>query len=250
MKGVQYMYLIALCDDEIKELEKGKQMLLRFEETRTEGKFRIECFEAAEKLLERVKKENYEPDLILMDIYMPNRQGTEVVRELRDMGNRSRIIFLTFSKEHALEAFRVDAIQYLVKPVSEEELFPILEKVLDKVESERRKYVLLRIDGRLQRVELNDIIYCEAQGKVQCLYLAGGGYRLLRITMTELFGILSCYQEFVRVGVAYIVNLVHVESLSRQEVEMDNGKKIYPPRGAYQPLREKYFSYYCSEENL
>lgn len=68
--------------------------------------------------------------------------------------------------------------------------------------------------------------------------------------MTELFGILSCYQEFVRVGVAYIVNLMRVESLSRQEVEMDNGKKIYPPRGAYQPLREKYFSYYCSEENL
>ena len=81
-------------------------------------------------------------------------------------------------------------------------------------------------------MELNDIIYCEAQGKVQCLYLAGGGYRLLRITMTELFGILSCYQEFVRVGVAYIVNLVHVESLSRQEVEMDNGKKIYPQPAA------------------
>ena len=242
------MYLIALCDDEKNELVKTRQMLLKFQNTRPEVEFTVEGYESVDTLLHRVKKEDYVPDLILMDIYMPEKPGIEVVRELREMGNHSRIIFLTASKEHALEAFRVNAVQYLVKPVSEREFFSILETVLEKVELERKKYILLRIEGRLQRVELNDILYCEAQGKVQCLYLSDGRYYILRITMTELFGMLSCYQEFVRVGVAYIVNLSHIESLSRQEVEMDNGKKIYPPRGSYQPLREKYFQYYCEEE--
>lgn len=63
--------------------------------------------------------------------------------------------------------------------------------------------------------------------------------------MTELYDMLSLYSEFIRVGIAYIVNLEHVESLSRQELQMDNGKTIYPPRGSYQSLREKYFTYYC-----
>ena len=59
---------------------------------------------------------------------------------------------------------------------------------------------------------------------------------------------LSGYWEFVRVGGAYIVNLGHMESLNSQELEMDNGKKIYLPRGSYQALREQYFAYYCGEE--
>ena len=243
------MYLIALCDDEVSELKKAEQMLSGYKEKHSAKNIRTDYFKSAKELLEKVR-EGYMPDLLLLDIYMPDKMGIEAARELRDMGNKSRIVFLTTSKEHALEAYGVNAVQYLVKPVSEEELFPVLDRVFDTVESERRKYILLRIDGRLQRVELSDIIYCEAQGKMQCLHLAGGGFYLLRITMTELFGMLSCYQEFVRVGVAYIVNLIHVESLSRQEVEMDNGKKIYPPRGAYQPLREKYFAYYCGEDGV
>ena len=124
-----------------------------------------------------------------------------------------------------------------------------MDRILERIETERKRFILLRIDGRLQRVELNDIIYCEAQGKMQSLYLTDGRYYMLRITMTELYGMLSCYREFVRVGVAYIVNLEHIDSISRQEVGMDNGKKIYPPRGSYQPLREKYFHYYCEEED-
>jgi len=243
------MYWIVLCDDEVEELNKTEQMLQNYEGTHPEVEFRIERFQSADRLLSMIREKNAAPDLILLDIYMSKKQGMEAARELREIGNRSRIIFLTMSREHALEAFSVDATQYLVKPVSEEELFSSLDKVLEKIAAERKKYVLLRIDGRLQRVELNEIVYCEAQGKMQCLHLAGGGYYMLRITMTELYDMLSGYKEFIKVGASYIVNLEHIVSLCRQEVEMDNGKKIYPPRGSYQPLREKYFQYYCEEED-
>lgn len=68
------------------------------------------------------------------------------------------------------------------------------------------------------------------------------------MTMSEIYEMLSRYPEFVRVGIAYIVNLEHVDNLNAREVQMDNGKKIYLPRGSYQPLRERYFGYYCGEE--
>lgn len=248
MEGVRFMYWIAICDDEVAELRKEEQMLHCYEKEHPEAEFRVECFENADTLLSMIREKNAAPDLILLDIYMPEKQGIEAARELRGLGNKSRIVFITSSREHALEAFSVDAAQYLVKPVLEKELFPVLDRILERIETERKRFILLRIDGRVQRVELNDIIYCEAQGKMQCIYLTGGRYHVLRITMTELYGMLSCYQEFVRVGVAYIVNLGHIDNLSRQEVGMDNGKKIYPPRGSYQPLREKYFHYYCEEE--
>ena len=185
-----------------------------------------------------------------MDIYMPKKLGIEAAYELRDMGSKGRIIFLTTSREHALDAFGVEASQYLVKPITENVLFSVLDKLLGDMKRARRKYLLLRIDGRIQRVVVNDIVYCEAQGKTQQLYLSNGMQYGLRRTMAEIYEMLACYREFSRVGVAYIINLEHVVSLNAQEVEMDNGEKIYLPRGAYQPLRERYFSYYCEENEV
>ena len=237
------MYLIALCDDEAAELDKTERMLRRYGEKHPGAEFSIERFERADDLIDRVRERKYMPDMILMDIYMPEKHGIEAAHELRSMGNNGRIIFLTTSREHALDAFGVEASQYLVKPVSEEALFP----VLDDMEAARRRYLLLRIEGRIQRVAVDEIVYCEAEGKIQILYLSDGDQYELRRTMTEIYELLACYQEFARVGVAYIVNLEHVDSLNAQEVQMDNGKKIYLPRGAYHPLREKYFGYYCEE---
>lgn len=242
------MYSIALCDDETAELIKTEQMLNQYEKSRSGTEFQIERFENADELLYTVREKNYMPDLMILDIYMPDKMGIEAARELRGMGNRSKIIFLTTSKEHALEAFGVEAAQYLVKPVSEKVLFSVLDKIWEDLETDRKKYLLFRIDGKIQRIALNDIVYCEAQRKTQCLHLSDGSWHLLRRTMTEIYEMLSGYWEFVRVGGAYIVNLGHMESLNSQELEMDNGKKIYLPRGSYQALREQYFAYYCGEE--
>lgn len=239
------MYLIALCDDETADLNKTEQMLRNFRDRHPETEFMTERFERADELLDRVREKNYVPDIILMDIYMPDKTGMEAARELRAMGNKSRIIFLTTSKEHALDAFGVEASQYLVKPVLEDMLFSVLDKVIGDMEETRRRYVLLRIEGRIQRVAVSDIVCCEAQGKKQYVYLTDGTQYGIRRTMSEIYEMLSCYQEFSKVGVAYIVNLEHVDSLNAQEMHMDNGKKIYLPRGSYQSLRERYFDYYC-----
>lgn len=241
------MYLVAICDDEAAELDKTEQMLKDYERKFSQVNFSIERFESADELIYAVRERDYAPDLILMDIYMPEKMGIDAAKELRKMGNKSRVIFLTTSREHALDAFGVDASQYLVKPVSGKVLFPVIDKLLVDIGEMRRRYLLLRIEGRIQRIAVDDIAYCEAQGKIQRLYLTNGMQCVLRITITEIYGMLSRYENFVRVGIAYVVNLDHVDSLNAQELQMDNGKKIYLPRGSYQPLREKYFGYYCEE---
>ncbi len=247
------MYLIALCDDELAELEKTEKLLSDYEKRHSGLEFIIRRFASADELLYMVEEEDYNPDLIFMDIFMPDNKrssyplGIEAARELRSMNYNGRLVFLTSSKEYALEAFDVDALQYMVKPVSEDKLFLILNSLLKDMEEERKKCILLRIEGRLVRVSLNDIVYCEAQGKTQSLYLANGTQCVLRMTMTELCDQLSHYQEFVRIGVAFIVNLGYIGSLNAKEIHMDNGMKIYLPRGTYKGLREQYFKYYCRE---
>lgn len=244
------MYQIALLDDETGELDKTIQVLDRYECAHPEINFSVACFRSAGKLLEQIRDERYAPDLIIMDIYMPDKTGIDAAKELREMGNGCRIIFLTTSTEHAVDAFAVEATQYLVKPISAERMFPILDRIMEENEEVRRRYLLLRVENKIRRVAVNEIVYCEAQGKMQYMYFTDGSHCVLRSTMAEVYDLLSQYHEFVRVGIGYVVNLEHIESLSRQELKMDNGEVLYLPRGSFQPLREKYFGYYCEEEKL
>ena len=243
------MYLIALCDDEATEMEKIRILLEQYQERHNDRTFQIDCFVNVNELLIRMEESGYMPDILLMDIYMPEKMGIQAAQEIREMGSGCSIIFLTSSKEYALEAYRVDAVQYLLKPISEKELFPALDKTLKTIEREQQKHLLLRTDGSIRRVALHDILYCEAQKKSQCIYLTEERHIQLRMTMGRLQEMLAGHEEFVRVGVAYIVNLEHVESLNTQRLQMDNGDETYLPRGSYQSLREQYFDYYCGEDD-
>lgn len=247
------IYLTALCDDEITELNKTEKILNAYVQQHPEVDFVIEHFQNAGELLYRIEDSNYAPDLIFMDIFMPgpggvsDSLGMEAAKKLRDMGNRAKLFFLTTSREYALEAFDVDAAQYLIKPVAEDRLFGVLDRFLENEREEQKRYILLKVEGRFMRVAVNDIVYCEAQGKTQCLYFADGGECRQRMTMTELYELLSPYREFVRIGAAFIVNLDYIESLSAQDIHLTDGRKIYLPRGAYKGLREQYFNYYCRD---
>ena len=237
------MYHVVLCDDEQTEVIKTRGMLSSYKKLHPELDFEIEAFESAEQMLSKIQ-DNYAPDLILMDIYMGGKTGIEAARELREMGKDSRVIFLTTSEGHALEAFRVEAAQYLVKPVSETELFPLLDRQFEILNEKRQKYVALEIDNKIFRIMVYDIVYCESQGKRQYLHLTDGTQLCIRMSMTGLEELFLPYGEIVRIGKWYIINMDHVEGLDSRAVQMDNGLKLYLPRGAYQSLRKQYITYY------
>ncbi len=147
------MYLIALCDDETAELDKTEKLLSDYEKKHPGTEFMTRRFENADELLWLVREKKYMPNLIFMDIYLPDNGhnsyplGMEAAKELRNMNYKGKIVFLTTSREHALEAFDVDALQYMVKPVSEEKMFSVLNGLLKDIEEERKKYILLRIEA-------------------------------------------------------------------------------------------------------
>lgn len=239
-------YQIALCDDEPEELDKLEQMLCLWHRQHADCDFSIERFLDADEMLYRMMEEGYTPDLLILDIYLKGKLGIEAAREIRKMGIRCGIIFITSSKEHALEAFGVEAVQYLVKPVLEHELFQVLDRFIEDMKT-KKKYILLKVHG-MKKIDLNDIVYCEAQKKKQRICMVDGTELFQNMTLAKVYEMLSVCQEFVKVGISYILNLEHIDRVSAREVQMDNGKIIYLPRGAYRSLREQFFDYYCSEE--
>ena len=79
----------------------------------------------------------HEPDMVLLDIQMPGLTGFEVARRLADSDTESRLVFVTAFDRHAVEAFEINAVDYLLKPVEAERLATAVDRVRKRVQSER-----------------------------------------------------------------------------------------------------------------
>jgi two-component system LytT family response regulator len=154
----------------------------------------------------------HRPDVLLLDIRMPGLDGFGVVEQLeRDL--LPHVVFVTAYDRYAIEAFRVRALDYLLKPVQPARLDEALARARERIGA-RRSYwsdVLVRIGPRELMIRLNDVEWIEADTYYARLHTRGRSY-LLRERMHVLEARLDPAQ-FVRVHRSAIVNLSHVREL-------------------------------------
>jgi two-component system LytT family response regulator len=180
-----------------------------------------ECTNAEEAILAIYRDE---PDLIFVDIHMPEMSGLEMLREL-DPARLPLVVFITAHDEHALEAFRANAIQYLLKPIERDEFRAAMTRVrqlagrrADDVDGLRGllqrttpsaepflRRVVVKAGGRTILLKMHEIDWFESYGNYVRVH-AGRERHLLRQTMAALESLLDP-QEFVRVHRTAIVNL-------------------------------------------
>ncbi len=237
------MYLIALCDDEERELDRIENFLASYQDKKQEVKYKTDRFFSAEALLRRVRDEGYMPDILLLDIFMSGKNGIEAAEEVRRLGLDMPIVFLTTSKEYALSAYGVDAVQYLVKPLDDKRFFHAMDSVMRQIDKSRNNQIVVKVAGGIRQIQPNDIVYCESQKNYQMLCLTDGEYKV-RMTAGNLWEILEEFCRFGRCGRSYILNMDHIVSMEREKIMMDNGHTIYIPRNKAAEFKKVYFAYY------
>lgn len=239
------MLHIAICDDAPQELERAGSLLKKYACEHMHYEIKIQSFSAPLELLTHVAEKG-SFDVLLLDIYMPGIIGTEAARELRAMGDKCQIIFLTASRDHAIDAFSLDAAHYLVKPYSEKEFFAALDKVMDKLSKKDEVYITIKSMDGISRVDLNKLIYSETDNHVQKLHLSDGKVISVRKSSTELFELLDEQPRFYKCGSTYIINMDYIVDLSSKGVTFSSGARIPILSRKYKELRKLYMDYSCS----
>lgn len=239
------MYHFAICDDEQGDRNKTYAFLEQYRRSRKTCDFSIDSFSSVQELYHKISS-GMRYQLLLLDIYMPNKTGIEVARELRNRGYECLIIFLTTSKEHAVEAFNVDAVQYLIKPIEQARFFTIMDNVVVRIRKEYEGYLALRTNGEIRRVAIRNIMYSESQNHYQRVHLENHEVLQIRMTLAEFYDKVREYYDLVRVGSTFVVNLNYVDSLNAKTMKLTNGKELWLPRGSYSLLKEQYFAFYLS----
>lgn len=243
------MYTIALCDDEETGLEQMERFLAEYKEKTGSPEYETQHFQTGEALLECIEKGECTPDLLLLDIFMPGKNGIEVAQGIRRCGKNMPIIFQTMSTDYALNAYELDAIQYLVKPLDQKKFFHAMDNALEKIQKGKEHQILLKQPGGVRRLRPDEIIYCESQKNYQILYLEKEECKI-RMTAGELWGILEKSPQFGRCGRSFILNMNHIVSLEREMVLMDNNKRIYVPKNKTAEFKQVYFDYCFNEMDI
>ena len=236
------MMKILICDDSPEEVKKLQQLLERYSsEKGTE--LCISSASARDDVLAALSEQDC--DIMFLDIYMERLNGIDLAKLLRQHGNSSRIIFFSTSPDHALEAFGVNATQYLLKPVSYEKLVNVMEQIQYTVP--KTKKVTLEVGRDILNIPINDILYTEGQRNYQRIVCRGGREERVRMSSSALYELLAEADNMLRVGASFIVNIDHIERLTTAEIMLFEGVRIPVPRSGYSELRKAYFDYYRNE---
>ena len=170
-------------------------------------------------------------DVIFADINMPLQSGMDFVASLE---NPPLVVFTTAYSEYALEGFKVNAVDYLLKPFSFEEFSAAVAKLRERLEQKRaaemvrssREVLYFKADYQNVKVEVGRIIYAESMGAYVKLYMIGEPRPL--IILHSLKGLLDLLpaMRFLRIHKSYIVNTGYIESATRTSVRMKGGTTL------------------------
>lgn len=199
--------------------------------------------------------ENLNPDVVFLDIQMPQMTGIEVARRLLDKGIELSIIFVTAYDQFALKAFEVNAVDYLLKPIDEDRLKKTIQKIIslknnreilnyDKLTQlikdmslqKSSPWISVYHNNRLIPIETKDIIYITVEDKNTAIVTEKGKFET-HYTLNELMEKLDP-NIFFRSHKSYIVNLKYIESIepwfnSTYNINLKHIKKVIPVSRSY-----------------
>lgn len=201
------MIRIAVVEDEDVSAAQLQEFLVRYE--REFGvQIKSERFRDGDEIADNYKG-NF--DIILMDIQMRFMDGMTAAEKIRKLDRKVVIMFITNRIDYAIRGYAVDAVDYVLKPVSYFAFQEKLTRAIERAEKSEGRMVLIPLTSGYVRVKTDDIYYVESEGHVLVYHTKGDDYRT-RGKMGEIEEELTRY-GFFRCNKGYLVNLMHIEGV-------------------------------------
>lgn len=237
------MIEIALCDDNAEDIKAIGSFAEYFAAEHSEFPLRLSVFNSAAGLLKVIEDTNGF-DLYILDVMMPEMTGIQLAEIIRGRGEQAEILFLTVSREYAVDAFAVRASGYLLKPVSKESFDEEVLRAVQKLTNEKSAAITVKTKDGMRRIQLHKLIMIESFNHTRVLTMSDGSVLETSATLSELFEALSDQKNFYMPHRAYIVNLDYSMGIKRCELLMFGNRRIPIPRRQYSVMQELFSNYF------
>lgn len=221
------MLKIALCDDNEIQIELMQELMYDYNSV-SPYRVDVRAFLCGGDLLAEIEQSG-RFDIYILDVLMPEMDGMNLARRIREVDDIGKIIFLSAETSFVYKAFSVSASGYLIKPVNPEELFELINTLRTKIEKERPSFVQISTDFGERRVEIRDILFVDMLDRTPIYHLAGGTEivgKAKRCKFQDMVSELLNGYPFVLSSVGVAINLANVESMKKEtnEIRLKGGQ--------------------------
>ncbi len=235
------MLRIAICDDLDEHLRIAKKMISDFlQEEHLPSE--ILLFHSGEEFLSEIAKNDYQPDIAVLDIEMDGKDGITLAGELNHSVPFCRIIFLTGYIDYAPDAYHAEHIWFVVKKRAHEHLVPALKKALRSLEDSESSIpaISIRSEGKTVAVPLDTILYISKVGRKAYICCAAEEYYDTRRPALLIPDHLK--NRFIQCHQGYWVNSKYIHELDHEEFILTDGTRIPISRTFRTQARAQFFA--------
>ncbi len=208
---------IAVCDDDPRERQQFDEALREWDPTRNAEKFLN-----GSSLLEAASRLPYF-DIVFLDIYMPGENGIDIARALQGISPETGIVFVTTSVEHAVEAFSLQALHYLVKPVTTEGVVEAFRR-LTELRSRQRERLSFTVGPDRYTVFLDQICLLENENHAVNISLSDGRRLKVWMSFRELEQKLN--GSFLKINRGIVVNMDYIVQMGTDTCTLRDGSRL------------------------
>ncbi|WP_159795201.1 LytR/AlgR family response regulator transcription factor [Puerhibacterium puerhi] len=178
----------------------------------------------------------YRPDfdILLLDIEMPGLDGFAAAEQIRQVDRDVVIVFVTNTPQYAVRGYEVDALSYVLKPVSYFALVRELKRSIARLRQRPAHYLVLTVDGGLVRVNTDDVVYLESAKHRTMVHTVDGKHSVvgpLKGLEAQVDGM-----GFCRINSGYVVNLRHVVAVQQSSCLVVGGQTLPISRPRKKPF--------------
>ncbi len=239
---------IALCDDETTYHQIMKDFIKQYKQTRPDLSLTLSSFSSGNELLNHVD-EYGGFDLYILDVIMPEMDGIELGTALRAREDAGLIIYLTTSPDFAFDSYKVEAFNYLLKPVDAKTFFQCLDKACHTFSKKIQEVFSVKTPDSDRIVPVADIRYAERTGKQVSYYMTDNTVMhsaTINGSFQNAITDLLSHKGMILVGSSFAVNLFHVTEVTKTDLILTGNMRVPIPRRMYKEIKGEWADFWLN----
>ncbi len=246
------MLHIGVCEDSQRDLNVILDILKEYQLRKSDIEIVVKAYSSPRRLIEDVEN-GMVFGLLILDVLLPGCNGIDLADYMHEKGITPLVIFTTTSPDFALQAFSVNAVQYLVKPIDKSKLLSVIDEVVNYLQINISNCIAVNTKSGIVRINFHNIMMAELSNHVVYIKLTNGTVvvsKTMREPFSDYIKPLCEDKRFIRPHHSFVLNMRYIVKMTIRDFEMSDGTVVAIAKNKLKESRELFMDYISEQRRF